>query len=64
MACFQGAYGVGLFKVPGILAGSPSSALLSPFLSENSPTEIDYGKKLVPTYSNLSSGGPAESVLG
>ena len=35
---------------------SPSSALLPTFLGEGSP-KIDYRKKLIPTYSNLSTGG-------
>ena len=28
------------------------------FLGEGSPTKIDYRKKMVPTYSSLSTGGP------
>ena len=32
-----------------------------PFWGQGSPTKIDYGKKLVPTYSNLSAGGPSFS---
>ena len=54
--------------LPGVLIGnqkektgkearSPSSALLNPFFGVlGSPTEIDYSKKLVPTYYNLSTG--------
>ena len=39
--------------------GPPIVPFLTPFFGwEGSPTKIDYSKKLVPTYSSLSTGGP------
>ena len=46
--------------VPSALLGPPIVPF-DPFLEEGSPTKIDDKKKLVPTYSNLSTGGPSLS---
>ena len=47
---------VPLLNQRGEYRGLPAVPLYPFFLGEGSPTEIDYIKKLVPTYSNLSQG--------